>query len=173
MRYTPNDIRGATFSRRLRGVDEAELQVFLGSLADQVEQQERELSTAQARLLQLERELERYRSLDQGLRDTLLEVKTTSEGARETARREAELILREAEFRAEQVLAKGREEQRALRSDLETLRERRDSFVRRVRHLLEQQLELLEVLAHSENPEELFVAVENKEESRGGQPADF
>jgi len=172
MRYTPNDIRGATFSKRLRGVDEAELQVFLGSLADQVEQQERELGTAQTRLLQLERELERYRSLDQGLRDTLLEVKTTSEGARESARREAELILREAEFRAEQVMAKGREEQRALRSDLETLRERRDSFVRRIRNLLEQQLELLELLSHSEPSVEDPALWETKEEPRGGQPAD-
>jgi cell division initiation protein len=122
-------------------------------VADQVEALERELAAGQARAAQLERELERYRSLDQGLRDTLLEVKTTSEGARETARREAELIVKEAEFRAGQLLTRGREEQRALRQDLEQLRERRDSFARRIRSLLEQQLELLELLAHSEPPD--------------------
>ena len=168
MRYTANDIRGATFSRRFRGADEGELQVFLGGVADQVESLEREHAAAQARTVQLERELERYRSLDQGLRDTLLEVKTTSEGARETARKEAELILREAEFRADQLLARGREEQRALRIDLETLRERRDSFARRIRSLLEQQLELLELLSRSEPPE----AADNLEESRAGLPSD-
>lgn len=153
MRYTPNDIRGASFSRRLRGADEAELRVFLDGVAAQVEQLERDLAASQARGLQLERELERYRSLDQGLRDTLLEVKTTSEGAREAARKEAELIIREAEFKAGQLLAEGRDEQRRLRSDLETLRERRDSFARRIRHLLEQQLELVELLSHHEEPE--------------------
>lgn len=173
MRYTPNDIRGATFSKRLRGVDESELQVFLGSLADQVEQQERELATTRERLLQLERELERYRSLDQGLRDTLLEVKTTSEGARETARKEAELILREAELRAEQVMAKGRDERRALGRDLETLRDRRDSFVRRIRHLLEQQLELVELLSTTEVAGEEVPGGIAKEDPRGGSAADF
>jgi cell division initiation protein len=127
------------------------------------------LAAAQARALQLERELERYRSLDQGLRDTLLEVKTTSEGARETARKEAELILREAELHADQLLARGREEQRALRADLETLRERRDSFVRRLRHVLGQQLELIDLLAQSapaggEDQEE--------EAARAGQASD-
>jgi len=170
MRYTPNDIRGASFSRRWRGADPAELQVFLGGVADQVETLERELAATQARTLQLERELERYRSLDQGLRDTLLEVKTTSEGARETARKEAELILREAEFRAEQAMAKGREEQRALRADLEVLRERRDSFARRLRHLLEQQLELLELMSHDEPG---AAGSASAEESRAGQPSDL
>jgi cell division initiation protein len=169
MRYTANDIRGATFSRRLRGADEAELQVFLGGVADQLEQLERELSAAQARGLQLERELERYRSLDQGLRDTLLEMKTTSEGARETARREAELILKDAEFRAGQLLARGNEEQRALQVEVETLRDRRDSFVRRIRSLLEQQLELLELMAHSEPA---AGGRASEEEARAGLPSD-
>lgn len=170
MRYSSNDIRGATFSRQLRGADLAELRVFLDGVAGQVEELERELAGAQSRSLQLERELERYRSLDQGLRDTLLEVKTTSEGAREAARKEAELILREAEFKAGQLMAAGREEQRSLRADLETLRDRRDSFVRRLRHLLEQQLELVELLSEIEAP---AGTPATQEEHRAGPPSDF
>ncbi len=169
MKYTSNDIRGATFSRRLRGADESELRAFLDGVAGQLEQLEREFSASQARCAQLERELERYRSLDQGLRDTLLEVKTTSEGAREAARKEAELIVREAEFKAGQLLAGGREEQRRLRSDLETLRERRDSFTRRIRHLLEQQLELVDLLSQSEPSAD---APADQEEHRAGPPSD-
>jgi hypothetical protein len=58
--------------------------------------------------------------------------------------------VREAEFRAEQLMSGGRDEQRRLKADLETLRERRDSFARRIRHLLEQQLELVELLSQCE-----------------------
>ncbi len=85
--------------------------------------------------------------MDQGLRDTLLDVRTSSEGALENARREADLILREAELKAEQYLVEGRAKRKALSEELLQLNRQREGFIARFKHLIESQRELLEVLA--------------------------
>ncbi len=147
MQLSANDIRSAEFSKSLRGYDADEVRAFLAGAADQVEQLERERAAAEERLRGLRDEVERYRSMDQGLRDTLLAVRSSSEETRESAKREAELLLREAELTSEGLLAEGRAKLRKLLDELEALKIQKRTFVTRMRHLLESQREMLEALA--------------------------
>jgi cell division initiation protein len=152
MSLKANDLRKAEFSRKMRGFDVDEVQAFLAVTADRLEQLETDLDTKNRRVQELESELERYRTMDQGLRDTLLEVRSSSEGALENARREAELILREAELKAEKLLDDGHMKQHRLDEELVQLKRQREGFISRFRHLLESQRELLEVLAAEDAP---------------------
>jgi cell division initiation protein len=147
VRLSATDIRNTAFARRLRGFDPDEVQAFLAALADQHEQLERERQAAETRAEALERELERYRTMDQGLRDTLLEVRQSGEESRENARREAELIVREAEFKASRLLAEAEERRGRLQRELAALQQQRQSWLLRMRHLIDSQRELLEALS--------------------------
>ena len=141
------DIRAAEFTRGLRGYDVDEVRAFLGSLADDVDKLLRREEERSREVKQLQEDLEHYRSLEQGLRDTMLAARSNSEETRENARREAELILREAELKAEQQLQQVRVRMQHLRDELEELRAQKQAFLSRMRHALSSQQELLEVLA--------------------------
>lgn len=146
MNLSANDVRAATFQRRMRGLDPDEVASFMDSLAQRIEELEQEAHSARLRVQELELELSQYRDRDQSLRDALIEVRQRSEESRETARREAELIVKEAELKAERLLAGGEDQARTLRRELRQLGERRERHVSRMRHLLQSQLELLDAL---------------------------
>lgn len=151
MRLSATDIRNAGFGKRMRGLDPDEVQAFLAGVADQLEQLDRERQTAENRAEALEHELERYRTMDKGLRDTLLEVRQSGEESRENARREAELIVREAEFKAGRLIAAAEERRTALGRELLVLQQQKQSYLLRLRHLIDSQRELLEALAEEED----------------------
>ena len=147
MRLTANDLRGVSFSRVFRGYDDEEVNTFLSSLAEQLEKAEHERVSCQDETKRLEAELERYRSIDQGLRDTLLEVRNSSSEQRENARKEAELIIREAEFMAEQIGREGRDKKRRVEEEIISLLEQKRGYISRLRQLIGGQQELLELLS--------------------------
>ena len=147
MRLNANDIRNFSFRKVMRGLDPEEVQAFLDTVAEQTGQREGELAESRARIEDLEQQLLNYRSMENGLRDTLIAVQNSSQETREHAQREAELILKQAELDAARISADARERLSALRSDLHMLEEQRTSFVTRLRALLKGQIDLLEVLA--------------------------
>ncbi len=155
MRLSPNDIRKTTFTKAMRGLDTEEVQAFLDTVAEQAEERERELESARARIEELESQVRNYKSMEDGLRDTLMAVQNSTQETREQARREAELILKQAEVDAAEIQRRSREELAALRADLVGVEAQRTSFVTRIRALLKGQLDLLEVLAAArvEEPE--------------------
>lgn len=147
MRLNANDIRNFSFRKVMRGLDPEEVQAFLDTVAEQTGQREGELAESRARIEDLEQQLLNYRSMENGLRDTLIAVQNSSQETREHAQREAELILKQAELDASRISADARERLSSLRSDLHMLEEQRTSFVTRLRALLKGQIDLLEVLA--------------------------
>lgn len=151
MRLSATDIRNAVFGKRMRGLDPDEVRAFLAGVADQLEQLERERLAAEGRAEALERELERYRTMDKGLRDTLLEVRQSGEESRENARREAELIVREAEFKAERLIAEAEERRRTLQRELVQLQQQKRGWLQRLKQLVEGQREWLDALADDED----------------------
>jgi cell division initiation protein len=153
MSMKAKDLRACDFLRRMRGYDPDEVQAFLALAADRLDQLEQEHESDTRTISELESELERYRTMDQGLRDTLLEVRTSSESALENARREADLVLREAEFKAEQFLVDGHAKRKILDEDLAQLKRQRAGFISRFRHLIESQGELLEALSQEDASE--------------------
>jgi cell division initiation protein len=150
MRLSANDLRGISFSRVFRGFDEEEVNVFLAGLAEQLEKFEQERLSSQEDITRLEAELERYRSIDQGLRDTLLEVRNSSTEQREISRKEAELIIREAEFKAGQIIQEGYDKRRRISEEINSLKEQKRGFISRLNQLISGQQELLDLLSRED-----------------------
>ncbi len=148
MRLTPLDIREQQFRRVMRGVDAEEVQQFLTAVAGEFETLVGSNNDLRQRVVELEEKITEYRNMEKALRDTLLTAEKVMGDAKESAQREASLILREAELAAERTRGRVTGEMQRLQDELAGLRRLKDAYVARVRWLLRSHLELLEGSAH-------------------------
>jgi len=138
------DIRKQDFARRFRGFDTEEVLAFLDTVADAFERLTGEKAELEERVRTLERTMSQYEDLEATLRDTLVTAQKASEGLRENARREAELILREARIAAEAEIEEARKKAIQIKKDIVDLRSHKETFIARLRALSRSQIEILQ-----------------------------
>lgn len=102
-RMTPLEIQKREFSRRWKGLDPVEVQTFLTDVAEDMELLARENADLETRLRSLEQENDEHRERERILKQTLLSAQQASEDIRNAARREAELVVREAHDSSERL----------------------------------------------------------------------
>lgn len=100
----PLDVQKQSFRQKLRGYDTGEVRAFLHLVAEEMERLLRENETLARQLEQSREELRDHHDRERILKDTLLSAQTVAEEMKNTARREADLILREAEAAADRTI---------------------------------------------------------------------
>jgi DivIVA domain-containing protein len=100
---TPLEIQKREFSRRWKGLDPVEVQTYLTDVAEDMEALARENADLETRLRSLEVENEEHRERERILKQTLLSAQQASEDIRAAARKEAELVVREAQDSSEKL----------------------------------------------------------------------
>jgi cell division initiation protein len=153
MEITPNDIKAREFARVMRGFDATEVSAFLEQVADEYATLIKDRNEMERKLQELEKELKGYRDLDRNIRDSLVNAQGSAGTIREDARKEAELIVREADVKAEELITTTRARLEGMKNDLEMLRLERKAYLKKFRHLIDSQLELLEVLSREAQDE--------------------
>jgi cell division initiation protein len=145
VRLTPLEIRKQVFSRRrLGGVDAEEVQDFLNLIATELEEVVRENALLRERLEASNQKVAEFRSMEETLRRTLVRAEQLSSESEDNARREGDLLLRQAQLRAERVLDDARNRLKHLAAEVDELQKKKDIFLHRFRSLVEMQLELLD-----------------------------
>src|SRR5919198_5733854 len=138
MRLTPLDIRQQQFTVRMfRGFDPQEVDAFLEDVAEDYEAAIREGALLKEQVAALE---ERGRGLgdrEKALQDTLVTTQRLAEDMKESARREAQLLVREAELRGEKMLEEVRAEEARIRSEIKALRRTQRELVEDLKATLE------------------------------------
>jgi cell division initiation protein len=138
MRLTPLDIRQQQFRVRLfRGLDAQEVDAFLEDVAEDYEALLKDNAILREQLGVLE---ERGRGLSERekvLQETLVTTHRLAEEMKENARREGQLVVREAELTAEKLLEEARAEAARARSEIDGLRRTRRQLVEDLRSTLE------------------------------------
>lgn len=146
MKLTPLDIKKQEFQKTMRGYDAAEVSYFLEMVAEQVETLVREKKALADEVLTLKTQLRDYQSVERTLKETLVNAQESVRESKEVSSREAELTIREAELRAEQILEDAKLKLAEMKNELVVVKAQKDSFARRLKHLLESQLDLIAVL---------------------------
>lgn len=138
MRLTPLDIRQQQFTVRMfRGLDPQEVDAFLEDVAEDFEAVLKDNALLREQMTALE---ERSRGLidrEKALQDTLLTTQRLAEEMKESARREAQLIMREAELRGDKFVEDLRAEEARIRSDINELKRARRQVAEDLRATLE------------------------------------
>ncbi len=146
MKLTPLEIKKQRFKSRVRGYDPAEVETFLEMVADEYESILNEKNRLGDEVTKLKTQLRDYQQVEKTLQETLMNAQETVSQSRENSKREAQIILREAELKAEKILDEAREKLDKMKNDLSLIRAQKVSFAKRLKHLLESQIELIQVL---------------------------
>lgn len=148
MKISPMDIERQAFARRLRGYDRDEVRTFLTLVAEEVARLQRERDSLSQEVQHLHGLLDEHRDRETILKNTLLTAQKVSEDIRETARKQAEAVVKESELQADRLLelaqARAHEVERAimeLRAHRTGLRTDIRALVTRLTHLLDLQEE--------------------------------
>jgi cell division initiation protein len=137
MAMTPIEIQKMQFARRLRGVDPVEVQNFLQLVAE-------DLATRLGELDQLRAENRLHRDRVQGLeirqnelQDALLRSQRVSDEILATARREVELMIKEAELTGDRIVTQAIEQATRIEGRIAELRTARRDVQLKLRNMLE------------------------------------
>lgn len=143
MRLTPLDIRKQEFKKAMRGLDSDEVYAFLSTIADEYEAVINDNKALRERLLELDDKVQEYRNMEKTLRDTLLTAERVTVEAKENARREADLITKEAQIEAEKAVRDIRNTAMRLRQDIQTLKQQKESYLSRLKVLVESHMKFV------------------------------
>jgi len=137
MRVTPLDIRKQEFKKVMRGLDSEEVFAFLNTIAEEYEAVLSDNKNLRERLVALEERLNEYKAIETNLRNTLLTAEKLTAEAKENARREASLLIREAEMEADRAAESIRAHTSQLRREILELKKNKDNYITRLKTLLD------------------------------------
>lgn len=148
MKISPMEIQRQTFSKRLRGYDPEEVRTYLNLVAEELQQFQREQAALQQEAQFLRSIVDEHRQREEILKNTLLTAQRLSDEIKETARKQGEMTVKEAELQADKLveLAQGRaktieRETIDLRAMRQMLRSDIRALLERIEHILDAQEE--------------------------------
>jgi cell division initiation protein len=144
MRITPLDIQQKQFPMKLRGFDVEEVYAFLEVIREEMEDLLRENANLKESIQRLDNQMKGYRDMETTLRETLLTAQQMVEDYKMNARKEAELVVREAELRSDTLLKEAQEKVIKIHEDIVDLKGIRRHFKEEVKRLVESHLRMLE-----------------------------
>jgi cell division initiation protein len=101
---TPLEIQKQTFSTGLRGYKPDEVRGYLSLIAEEIERLVREVDRLERENAHIREDLDDHSQRERILKDTLLSAQKVSEEVKANARKEAELIVKDAELLADRVV---------------------------------------------------------------------
>src|SRR5512137_148495 len=149
MRITPIDIQQQQFKSRLMGYDKAGVDQFLEIVAGEIERLLRQNQDLQAELAHARSALGEMREREATLKETLLTTQKITDDLKSNARREAELMLADAEVRGERVMRTAEERRLQLIEEIQEIKRQKIDFETSLRSLLEKHVRMLELNAVS------------------------
>ena len=169
-RSSPLEIQKREFSRRWKGLDPVEVQTFLTEVADDMESVARENLHLESRIRALELENDEHRERERILKQTLLSAQQASEDMRTTARKEGELIVREAQGSAERLTHNALQRSADIEKAIAELKVQRANFrlqLQKMIELFQQVLDFDRDEDEKDRPLSYMTRKANKEETAG------
>lgn len=145
------------------GYKAADVDQFMAELSQAVSKENRETADLRRRLEETERKLSSYRDMEESLKNAMLSAQRLADQTAKDSKTRAELILRDAEIKAEKIVEKAEGEIIFRKEEAERIKREVSDFRRRMMQMYRQHLELITQLP-CEDPEAPAA-------SHGGEPA--
>lgn len=143
---TPLDIRKQEFRKSLRGYDTLGVEDFRVRVADALERAIRERQLLEERLSALTDQLRVFREREKAMNDALVAAQQLRQETRESAAREGQVIVREAQAEAKRLLDEAKSAQSAVEARMAETERQFQQYVGGFRALLERQIAELRAL---------------------------
>jgi cell division initiation protein len=166
MKISPMDIQRQVFDVRFRGFDPEEVRAFLAVVAEEVAGLQRDRDQLEQQLRHVERIVNEHRERETILKNTLLTAQKASEDIRETARKEAATVVKQAEMQGDRLLELAQSRAHDVERGILELRAHRTALRTDIRALITRLTHLLDLQEEAELEDNLRF-LKRREEAAG------
>jgi cell division initiation protein len=156
---TPLEIQKQTFSRVLKGYNADEVRAYLHLVAEEIERLVRENDRLSRDSAMLREDLEDHSNRERILKDTLLSAQKVAEDLTANARKEAELIVKDAELLSERVIGQAMQRVGEIERSITDLKIERRSVRNKLQSTLDSVQQMVVLDAEQEANEEPITAL--------------
>jgi cell division initiation protein len=143
IRVTPIDIQQKRFHVVFRGYERTEVELFLDLVRDEMETLLQEVTDLREFRQSYDERLRELNEREENVKNTLLMTQKLMEDQKDSARREAEVIIKEAELRRLQLLNNAQDEKAKLDVDIQELKRRKHHFLQDVKKVVQLHQEMV------------------------------
>lgn len=158
MKLTPLDIHHKEFHRAMRGYSEAEVDVFLDQVADEFERIFKENLDSKEQIEKMLEKVKQYEGQEQTLQKALFMAQQAADNVQQKAAEESEVIIKDAETRALEVIEDAINQKQDLQKDIENLRKAEKEFRSKFKELLDSYLDVISKVDKNESKAEVTEA---------------
>ncbi|MCS7052705.1 MAG: DivIVA domain-containing protein [Ignavibacterium sp.] len=144
MKLSPNSIRNQVFTKRILGLNPEEVKTFLNRLADDLEVLLKEHNEQKEKIKELTEQIESYKQIESNLQQTLLKAQENSSKSIESTRKQTQLMLMEAEIKANQIIEQAKEQAKKLNEAILNLQEEKNFMIAKLEAVITTQVRLLD-----------------------------
>jgi cell division initiation protein len=159
---TPLEIQKQHFSRVLKGYNADEVRAYLSLVAEEIETLLRDVDRLARENAMLREDLDDHSQRERILKDTLLSAQKVSEDVKANARKEAELIVKDAELLSERVVAQAMSRMSDIERTIQDLKLERISARHKLQMTLDTVQQMLLLDAEQESTEQPITALFRK-----------
>ena len=145
MQFTPLDIQQQQFKISFRGFDVREVDAFLEQIADTFKSLQSNNISLQDEISRLKLENQGYRRREETFKRALLNSQKVLEQMKKNAQKSAELVIADAEVKAEKLLNRAHSRLAQLHEDIAELKRQRIQIEIQVRSILENHTKFLDL----------------------------
>ncbi len=149
MKITPLDIQQQRFTVRFRGFDVREVDLFLEQMAHTFEQMQRESESLREEIRRLQFESQGLKKREDTFKRAMVQSQKVLEHMKENAEKQAELIIAEAEIKAEKIISRSQARLDHLQKDIAELKRQRVQIEVEINAVIENHAKLLEISRES------------------------
>lgn len=146
MKLTPMDINNKEFKRGLRGYNAEEVDEFLDEVVENYEEMYKENSNLKEKLANLNEKIEYYSKIETTIQNTLLLAQNAAEQAKSSAKKEAELMVKNANETAQKILDKAHNDVIQINDEYEKVKQEFIKFRAKYRNFMNTQMETFDAL---------------------------
>ena len=143
MAITPNDIHNKDFSTKFKGFDPEEVNDFLEEVKKELETLIRDNKDLEKRVKFNEEKVEYFNSIQETLNKSILVAQEAADRLRENARKDAEIIVFEAEKAAQAMLREAAEKAPEINRETDLIKKETRIFRQRLQILTQTQLDMI------------------------------
>ncbi len=111
---TPIDIQKKVFTRKFRGYCDEEVDIFMDQITQDYEKLVRENQDLKEQLEQVNKNIARYREIEEVLKNTMILAQKSAEEVRQNAEKEAQLLMDKARIEADRIIRESEQEAAAI-----------------------------------------------------------
>jgi cell division initiation protein len=143
MKLSPANIKRQEFSKVMRGYDVSEVAAFLERVAEEVEELQTQNDELKKDLEFANTKVTEFRRIEKNLQETLIKAQETSAKSMEAAKRQAGLILKDAEAKAGQIIERARTNSIEIRNAVDSLQEEKDVLLAKLKAIVNSQINII------------------------------